>query len=66
MEVLIDLSPPIRPLVTFAQPVLTVRLTLVYNIVLPVLSVSSRVLLNHPPVRLVRKVFIASVETLVP
>jgi hypothetical protein len=65
MEVPLDLNLQIRPLVTFAQLELTVRLTLVYSIVLPVLSVSFKVLSKHLPAKTVRKVSTVSVETLV-
>jgi len=64
-EALSDLSLPIRPLGTFAQLVLTVRLTPVLTTVMRELSVSSKVLLRLTHVRTARKAFTASVETLV-
>lgn len=64
-EALSDLSLPIQPLVTFAQLVLTVRLTPVLTTVMRELSVSSKVLLRLTHVRTARKASTASVETLV-
>ncbi len=60
-EVLTDLNRPIRPQVIFALLVLTAQRPLVSTIAQPVKSVFSKAHLNHLPVKLAKKDFIASV-----